>query len=540
MTSKTFVSGTTIDSAWLNDVNDAAYEGTAVYTPSGTGAVATTMQAKLREKISIKDFGAVGDGVTDDTAAIQLALDSGATAVFAPAGIYNISGITVPSTVKAFYGEGENSTFVGIGTPAVYSPFIVFNAQNGFDVHSFSIDVNSVTYPTNHALQFGSCINGRVEKIHILDGGYMGVYAPACVGITFRDIQINSFAVSGFRADTSPSNLTVDNVQTLSAGSSHDIQIIGGSGHKIVNCKTILSGSAVFGINLLTCTDSIIANNNCTTNTVEGINIQDSSKVSIIGNTVYCISGHHDFGISVYGSIVDTSHNLVEGNRVYFSGKAGIALASSSTNACKQNHVVGNLVVSPNQLNEAMWGGVTLYGSTLCSENTIQANRLLDEGSTAKYGVNEYNDGGGNPQYNYFIDNPVLTASGLVSQSLILTAFSQAWDVAKTTFTPTITASSGTITTATGSGSYRPRGKFVEVDLSVTITTNGTGADSINATTPLTSIVNGVLNGRENTTSGSQVNGTGSSSNIVIRRYDNAYPATNGSTFQLSGILEIA
>jgi hypothetical protein len=43
------------------------------YTPAGTGAVTTTVQAKLRQYISVKDFGAVGDGVTDDSAAIALA-----------------------------------------------------------------------------------------------------------------------------------------------------------------------------------------------------------------------------------------------------------------------------------------------------------------------------------------------------------------------------------------------------------------------------------------------------------------------------------
>ena len=43
---------------------------------------------KLNDTVSVKDFGAVGDGVTDDTAAIQAALDSGASTVTVPDGTY--------------------------------------------------------------------------------------------------------------------------------------------------------------------------------------------------------------------------------------------------------------------------------------------------------------------------------------------------------------------------------------------------------------------------------------------------------------------
>lgn len=51
----------------------AASSGSSLvgYTQGGIGAVATTVQAKLRETISLSDFGFVGDGVTDNSAAMN-------------------------------------------------------------------------------------------------------------------------------------------------------------------------------------------------------------------------------------------------------------------------------------------------------------------------------------------------------------------------------------------------------------------------------------------------------------------------------------
>jgi hypothetical protein len=78
-----------------SDVVTSVNASKVIYDPAGTGAVARTVQGKLREFVSVKDFGAVGDGVTDDTAAIQAAITacvSSGAILYWPEGNYLTSG----------------------------------------------------------------------------------------------------------------------------------------------------------------------------------------------------------------------------------------------------------------------------------------------------------------------------------------------------------------------------------------------------------------------------------------------------------------
>ena len=124
MSSINFQSGTIIPASWLNDVNSAVYGGgstpglnasNVTYQPAGTGAVATTVQAKLRQTVSVKDFGAVGNGTTNDAVAIQAAINSltsGGT-VFFPTGTYLVNAQIVVSAKVQLMGAGyatENGT----------------------------------------------------------------------------------------------------------------------------------------------------------------------------------------------------------------------------------------------------------------------------------------------------------------------------------------------------------------------------------------------------------------------------------------------
>ena len=117
-----------------NTTNKAAnIEFNGIFTQGGTNAVTRSIQTKLREEwISVKDFGAVGDGNANDTIAVQDAINYantlGGGVVYFPEGTYNLAILYYRPGIT-FQGEGGNSKLFKI--PATVSFARMFTVENG-------------------------------------------------------------------------------------------------------------------------------------------------------------------------------------------------------------------------------------------------------------------------------------------------------------------------------------------------------------------------------------------------------------------------
>jgi len=98
---------------------------TASFLQAGSNAVARTVQSKLRDIFSVKDFDAAGDGITDDTTALQNALDAAVgNILWAPAGTYIISQSLKYSSQTFLKGDGFGTVIKASGSWAATIPTI--------------------------------------------------------------------------------------------------------------------------------------------------------------------------------------------------------------------------------------------------------------------------------------------------------------------------------------------------------------------------------------------------------------------------------
>jgi len=144
----------------------AASSGSSLigFLQSGTGATARTAQAKMRDEVTVKDFGAVGDGATNDTAAFTAAIKSGRE-VFVPAGSYNVTPMVFSGFLSSkLRGAGRDSTKIYLTTAGTAMTFSNCQWQQISDMSFYTTGVAQSLAGSN-GIQFdtgsGNCVIER-------------------------------------------------------------------------------------------------------------------------------------------------------------------------------------------------------------------------------------------------------------------------------------------------------------------------------------------------------------------------------------------
>jgi len=261
-----------------------AVDASAVgYFPPFTGSVATNVEDKLAQYVSVKDFGAVGDGVTDDTAAIQAAIN---------------------------YAIGGNSKLV-------------------FAPGTYVTTGNTVTPYTNNTLEI--CGDGAVIKIGANQTGLdlTDVQNVTITGLTFLSTAISGGSQSGIRV-TSSSRVVIKDCRfsTLFYGVnfvSTDVGLVTGPypiPSQINNC--VMKGCGA-GVYLATLAEYVVVSGcNITDCTFYGITV-DAGNCTVIGNSV----NGNVIGIQFDGATsTNGDHGAIVGNTVNHNDKCGIWIKS--------------------------------------------------------------------------------------------------------------------------------------------------------------------------------------------------------------------
>lgn len=391
--------GTTVYSS-LNGLTDRLSSAQISYLPAGTGAVATTVQNKLRESVSVKDFGAVGDGVTDDTAAIQAAVTANAgRTVFVPAGTYIVSVLSIPHSMGI---EGEGPASILKQKSATNNHFIQ-PTSDGTQI-SFSdltLDQNNAQQTTGSGLfLFNTTRAGTAGSPHIVEFDF----------VTFKDFCEGALRIVGDRSTATREVMKVRNCKfrggtesesgiyntfTIFAADASELMVDGCDfDHGLTLTKQGIPAIAVAG----TVTPSA-----------------EYTEVTIRNNR---FNGYGRFtlgsGIGVIDAYVWADKVDISGNKFTRSYVVPIRAKCNAKNLIIHGNIMAEFI---NTGVASLNGGISIVSATLnpAAGRYIITNNVIDG---AIYRGIEVSEGTGNPE-SLIIANNIITSSGDIGVYLV-------------------------------------------------------------------------------------------------------------------------
>ena len=366
---------------------------TDVNVTSTGSTTARSLATRFAEIANVKDFGAVGDGVTDDTAAIQAALDSGAKTIRLSSGTYKVTNaLTVPVNVS-MYGEGISASIIDASSTTTAS-----NVADGVvktpDATLTALPALSTAITRHdHTMTFTSAPSVSVGDVIVLyndtDSSWSGFRSYYRAGEMVKVASISGSVVTiqgAFAQNYATADIDLYKM-TGTTCSFRDFAIVGLPDASTATRGLILNG----GI------DVEMSNLKVTNASYIGLNVTQCFGASITG----CIVEEdfsNDFG-GDYGFSISNSHHIsVEGG--YFSAiRHGFTIGGGDyTGAVTNRYItVSNSTVSTTGGSQAMdWHGntewititnCTLDGGIIPAGNNWKLDGNLIRGHTGNANV---------------------------------------------------------------------------------------------------------------------------------------------------------